>query len=330
MIRVALVGAGGIGNIWAKALAKSDRLSVQVVVDGDESRASKIAESLNATPLTDWKEAVSHVDAAIIAVPHVFLAPVSRGFLESGKHVLCEKPCGIKSVEVAENASLARENNLIYMPGFNHRYHAAYMEAKKRFDAGEIGELMFIRARHGFGGRKDYEKEWRFNKDIAGGGELMDQGMHMIDLARQYLGDITETKGFAENLFWGGDVEDNGFALLKSVKGKVAQIHVSWTNWDWIHCFEIFGTKGYLQIDGLDTRYRGPERLTIGQIDARSGAFPTEEVIIYANETKEDSFLREVEAFVDAIEGKSGSTPKGEDAVEALKIVEMIYNQVVL
>ena len=146
-------------------------------------------------------------------------------------------------------------------------------------------------------------------------------------MARWFMGDVQDVTGFAENMFWGGEVEDNGFALLRSASRKVAQIHVSWTNWEWIHCFEVMGTKGYLQIDGLDTRYRGPERLTVGHANPRNGSFPTEEVFLFSEERKEDSFRREAEDFARAIQGEKVLLPQGSDAVAALEIVERIYAQ---
>ncbi len=327
-MKVALIGAGGIGKEWSRALLGGAEAKIVVVADIDGAKAKERGVELGCAHVTDWREAATgDVEAAIVAVPHAELAPITRGFLEAGKHVLCEKPGGISSKEVFSNIQLAQEKSLVYMPGFNHRYHAGYLEAKRRFDAGEIGELMFIRARYGFGGRKEYEKEWRFKKEVSGGGELLDQGVHMIDMARWFMGDVADVSGFAENMFWGGEVEDNGFALLRNVNRKVAQIHVSWTNWEWVHSFEIFGTKGYLIIDGLDSRYRGPERLTVGLADPRSGSFPKEEIIRYTDERKEDSLRREADAFVHAIEKGSRTIPTGGDAAAALEIVEKIYAQ---
>ncbi len=103
----------------------------------------------------------------------------------------------------------------------------------------------------GSGGRQGYNKEWRFNKKTAGGGELLDQGVHMLDISRWFLGELAEIQGFTPNLYWGGGVEDNAFVTARAKGGAIAQIHASWTNWDWIHCFEIFGTKGYIRIDGF-------------------------------------------------------------------------------
>ncbi|MBM3256781.1 MAG: Gfo/Idh/MocA family oxidoreductase [Candidatus Liptonbacteria bacterium] len=330
MIKLALVGAGGIGKIWADALKQAKEFEVKAVVDIDAAKAKTIADGFpGAAIYGDIKEALEKGDfeAVVIATPHAFLAPISKSALEAGKHVLCEKPTGISSAEVAENLRLAASAKRIYMIGFNHRYHPAYMEAKKLVDKGEIGKVICVRARYGFGGRAGYEKEWRFDKKISGGGELIDQGMHMIDMARWFMGDFVDALGFAENLFWGGEVEDNGFLLLRTADKRVAQIHVSWTNWEWVHSFEIFGDKGYLSVDGLDKRYRGPEKLTVGKVDPRSGKFPVETVTPFPEEKKEDSFVRELEEFAAVIGGEMELQSKGEDVLEVLKIVEKVYAQ---
>ncbi len=328
MINITLIGAGGIGKIWAEALGKSSKYKVSAVVDKEETKAKAIAEKFPGAKIyndaaTAFKE--GDFEAAIVATPHVFLAPISKTVLEAGKHVLCEKPASVSSAEIATNIAIAQKTKRVYMIGFNHRYHPGYMQAKELVEKGEIGKLLFIRARYGFGGRANFEKEWRFDGKISGGGELIDQGVHMIDMARWFLGDIEEAKGFAENCFWGGTVEDNGFLLLRTADKKVAQIHVSWTNWDWIHSFEIFGEKGYCLIDGLDSRYRGPERLTVGKLNPRAGEFPKETVTSFPNEKKEDSFVRELEEFADVVEGKTELQSKAEDARAALEIVEKIY-----
>ncbi len=328
MITIALIGAGGIGKIWADALKKTNQFALKAVVDVDAAKAGAIAAGFpGCTAYTDYAEAFrgGGFEAVVIATPHYLLAPISAAALKAKKHVLCEKPAGISTAEVAANIRTAGEEKRVYMIGFNHRYHPAYMQAKEIADKGEIGKIICVRARYGFGGRPGYEKEWRFNKKISGGGELIDQGMHMIDMARWFMGDFVDVKGFAENLYWGGEVEDNGFLLLRTADKRVAQIHVSWTNWEWVHSFEIFGTKGYLSIDGLDKRYRGPEKLTVGKVDPQSGKFPVETTTTFAEEKKEDSFVRELDEFAGVIAGKMELKSKGEDVVEVLKIVERIY-----
>ena len=260
-INIALIGAGGIGHLWAKAIKEVKGVVLCMVVDIDEKSALSISQYFpGCIAVKDWRKVLTDndIDAVLVTTPHKWLAPISFAALSAGKHVLCEKPSGITAAEVTKNIILAKKKSLVYMSGFNHRYHPAYMKAKEIFEKGGIGEINFIRARYGFGGRPGYGKEWRFNKKIAGGGELLDQGIHMIDMARWFLGDFEKVHGFTENFFWGGDVEDNGFLLMRTKKGQVASIHVSWTNWEWVHSFEIFGNKGYLLIDGLDERYKKP------------------------------------------------------------------------
>ncbi len=329
-ITLALIGAGGIGSVWVEAIKTIRSVSLVAVVDADLARVQKIAKQFPACRVYRNVESIVHdktITMAIVATPHFLLAPISFQLLAAGKHVLSEKPGAISLAELKKNSTLAKRKKIHYAIGFNHRYHAAMQQAKKLVDAGAIGKLQFIRARYGFGGRKGYEKEWRFKKAISGGGELLDQGVHMIDLARWFMGDFVDVKGFAEDLFWHGEVEDNGFLLLRTKQRQVASIHVSWSNWNWIHSFEIFGTKGYCQIDGLDQRYRGPERLTVGRCDEKLSKPPTEKVYVFKNELKHTSFARELVDFIHAIQKKSKPPINGSDGYKAMKIVQSIYNQ---
>jgi len=308
-LTLALIGAGGIGRQWADAIRKTSGVELRMVVDVNLKGAEEIANTFEHCIVSnDWRDATKNkkIDAVIVATPHKWLAPISYGALMARKHVFSEKPCGVNLREVEKNVKAAHKNKRTYMPGFNYRHHPAYMKAREIFEKGGIGNATFIRARHGFGGRPGYNKEWRFKKSIAGGGELFDQGVHMIDMCRWFMGDFEDIHGFAQNMFWGGDVEDNGFALMRTKKGQVAQIHVSWTNWDWVHSFELYGDKGYLLIDGLDKRYHGPERLVWGRRD-KTFARPREKRFEYPDETKHDSLERELAAFRDAIAGKTAA-----------------------
>ena len=329
-ITIALIGAGGIGKIWKEAIGKVKNVEFGMVADISKPRAAEIASQFkNCEAVSDWRMTIKNkkIDAVIVATPHKWLAPIAYAALAAGKHVLCEKPGGIHAREVKRNIEMARKKRVTYMIGFNHRYHPAFATAKKLYEAGKIGEILFIRARHGFGGHAGYDKEWRMKKSISGGGELIDQGVHMIDMARWFMGNFKDVKGFAERLFWKGDVEDNGFALLRTARRRVASIHVSWTNWEWIHSFEIYGTKGYLVVDGLDQRYQGPERLTVGMRQQILKGPPNEKVIRFEKEQKSDSFTRQLGAFVAALNGKKRTIPQGGDAYEVLRIVERVYTQ---
>lgn len=328
---IALVGAGGMGKRWIGAIQKSPELVLSVVCDKDTVSAERaLGDNVSGVLISnDWREIARSpsIDAVIIVLPHSLLAPVSAVFLKNKKHVLCEKPGGITTKEIRNNITLARTHQVRYMVGFNHRFHDGFLKARRYFNQGVIGEPLFIRSRYGFGGRKGYDKEWRLDKK-RGGGELLDQGVHMIDLIRWFFGDITEVQGFAKNLFWGGTAEDNAFVLLKNKKGKLASMHVSLSMWKANHVFEIYGTKGYLVIDGLGRKYLGDygggEKLIIGQ---RTKNFKAKEKIISCGRDADKSLEREVREFVASIKEKRTPSPGGIDAIKTLEIVKKIYAQ---
>jgi predicted dehydrogenase len=238
--------------------------------------------------------------------------------------VLCEKPGAIKSLEVKKNIFLARKKDLVYMVGFNHRFHDAFIKARLFYQKGYIGKIIFIRARYGFGGRIGYDKEWRLNKAISGGGHLIDQGVHMLDLAMSFIGKIAGVQGFISDTFWVPGSEDNAFVQIQGINKAIASIHVSLTQWKPIHNFEIYGTKGYLSIEGLGLKYGGDEKLVIGK---RADDFTGEvkEKVIVCNPKADDSLTLELAEFVSAVKQGRSTIPSGWDAYETLKIVEKIY-----
>lgn len=328
-INIVLIGAGGIGKRWAKALNKVENINLMFIVDKDLEKAKMAMAEYknNCTAAENYLEIIKNkeVDAVIIAVPHKYLAPIAKDFLLAGKHVLLEKPCGINTKEVNEILKLSKKNNLHCMAGFNHRFHEGFMLARKLFLEGKIGGIQFIRVVYGFGGRPEMQKEWRFNKEMSGGGELIDQGVHMIDMVRSFLGEIAEVRGFAENLYWKGEVDDNAFILLKSESRQVASIHVSWSNWKPTHQFEIFGTKGYIKVDGLGRKYGDGEKVILGIRDEEYSWHPKEE-IIECNPDAEMSLAREAEEFIKAIKENRSPIPDAADALKVMEVVEKIYN----
>jgi len=296
-MKFALIGAGKHGTRWAGVLGDS----LAAVVD-PKSSSIKLKDVLTN----------KDIDAVLIATPHESLARITLQALEAGKHVLCEKPGAIKSRDIWLLDRLAKEKGLTYMIGYNYRFHDGFIKARKLFDRGAIGKLLFIRASHGFGGRKGYEKEWRIGK---GGGHLRDQGVHMIDMAKSFMGKIDKVQGFRADTYWGSGTEDNAFVLLKSGK-VIASIHSSLTQWKRKHTFEIYGTKGYLIVEGLGMRYGEPEKLIVGKRTKDPDV--VKETVIKCDPIADHSLELELKNFM-------SGTSNAMEAYETLKIVEEIY-----
>jgi len=205
--------------------------------------------------------------------------------------------------------------------GFNHRYHRAFRKARTLFDDGVLGEMMFIRARYGHGGRIGYEQEWRADPARSGGGELIDQGPHLIDLARWFLGDFEEVQGFAHTYYWDMPVDDNGFMLLKTRGQQVAMLHASCTEWKNLFSMEIYGRDGKLEISGLGGSY-GIERLAYYRMLPQMGP---PETTIWEFPMADDSWGVELSEFYEDIAHGREPNASLHDALEALKVIEAIY-----
>jgi len=321
-MRVGIVGAGFIGNKRAQALGDS---KLTFVADVDETRAKTLAEKHSCSHTTDWEEVVKSdkVDIVIASTTNDFLVPVALESIKNGKHVLVEKPCARNPEELLKVVKAVEQHKGVKAKaGFNHRFHPALMKAKEIFDSGEIGKLMYIRARYGHGGRKGYDREWRAKPEICGGGEMIDQGIHLVDLARWFAGGFDEAIGYCATMFWDMCVEDNCFALLKNKGGQIASLHASCTEWKNLFSFEIFCKHGKLDINGLGGSY-GEETLTYYKMKPEMGV-PGKFVHSWPGE--DVSWRLEFKDFVDAI--KKGREPVGtlRDAYEDMKLVFDIYD----
>jgi len=320
-MKVAIVGAGLIGAKRAEAVIQVSDL--KLICDVDSKKVKDLSDNYNVAFCTGYKEVVNdnRIEVVIVATTNKFLTPISVASLNADKHVLCEKPLGRNLSESRQIADSAKAAEKIVKTGFNHRFHPAIMKAKRLVDFGEIGSIINIRARYGHGGRPGYENEWRCDKDISGGGELLDQGVHLIDLCRWFSGNVKEVYGKTLTTYWPIAVEDNAFFLLNHKNDVISQCHVSWTNWENIFSFEIFGTDGFIHIDGLGGSY-GVETLSVGVRNADGGA-PTIKKESFPG--PDESWRLEWENFVHAI--RDGVVPNGslEDGVEANRVVDAIY-----
>lgn len=327
-MRVGIVGCGLIGNKRLKALGTDDRLVA--AVDTNLARAQQLAAPhVGAVASTDWRDVTKRddVDLVVVATTNDMLAAVTLEAVRQGKHVLVEKPAARSAEELEPVAAAAREaferSGTVVKVGFNHRFHPALAKARELFDAGALGPMMFVRGRYGQGGRLGMEKEWRGSKEIAGGGEMLDQGVHLIDLSRWFLGDFADVSGHVARFFWDWEVEDNGFCLLKTSGGQVAWLHASCTEWKNTFSLEIYGKNAKLHVEGLGGSY-GVERLHYYKMLPQMGP-PETTIFEYPGEDR--SWHAEWAHTLACIRERKQPSGNMDDALATLRVIGKLYAQ---
>jgi predicted dehydrogenase len=318
----AIIGCGLIGKKRLAGLPLGSRL--MVACDTNLSRAQELAKTAgNCRAFTDFHQAVTdpQVQTVIVATIHSTLAEVSAAAIRAGKHVLVEKPAGISVKQIDELIALAQKHEVCVRVGFNHRYHPAFLKAREIFASGVMGELMFIRARYGHGGRLGYEKEWRADPKLSGGGELIDQGIHLIDLAGWFLGEFKTIEGHAPAYFWDTPVDDNAFLSLQTARGQTAWLHASCTEWKNLFSFEIYGRNTKLHIEGLGGSY-GIEKLYHYQMKPEMGIPDTK---VHEFPGSDGSWQAEMSVFEADIQKRREPDAGLQAAKAALEVVENIY-----
>jgi predicted dehydrogenase len=322
-LRVGLVGCGAVGR---KRAATLDAATLVACTDVHPERAAAVAEATGAAAVEpDWRRLVGRrdVDVVVVSTTNDALAPITLAAVEAGKHVLVEKPAARTAAELMPVMAAARRTGALVRVGFNHRYHPALLKARELVTTGTLGPLLMVRGRYGHGGRPGYDREWRARPEISGGGELIDQGVHLIDLARWFLGDFSDVRGFAATYFWDMPVDDNAFLLLRTGDGRAATLHVSCTEWKNLFSFEIYGRTGKVQVDGLGGSY-GLERLVLYEMKPEMGPPGT---TTWEYPEPDRSWAAEFAEFTEDIRLRRQPSAGLADAHVALLIVEEIYRQ---
>ncbi len=242
----ALVGCGAIGRFRAEGLARTPGAKLAVVSDIDAARGQAFASEFGARYVADWRAAIAEADAVIVSTHPPLHEPMCVAALGAGKHVLCEKPLARNVEECRRILDAAEQSGRHLATGFNYRHYAAIQTARQILDSGRIGELDHIRSFAGHPGGREFTAPWVYDANTMGGGALVDNGIHILDLTLYFLGQASEVKGYRTSAVWQkGACEDNAFALIKSPKGPVATLQASWTEWRgyrfWI---AVYGTRG--------------------------------------------------------------------------------------
>lgn len=323
-MRVGLIGAGRQGKRRVDALRQTGGHELVHVADTNKEAAISIAKSFNCAVSCDWTDVVNNksIDIVLVCTPPDTHVPICTEAFNNSKHVLCEKPLARNGEDALKIVEIAEANKKKLKCGFNLRFHPGIKQARKWFDEGIIGDLNFMRCRYGIMGIPDIKKDWRGDAGISGGGEIIDRGVHVVDFFHWFMGDFSEVTGFAASRYWGPEsVEDNGFALLRTNKQQIASMHVSSTQWKNIFSLELFGSAGYIVVEGLGYVY-GTERAILGKKQSVPGP-NHEEVIEYLG--PDQSWLEEWKEFTQAIEQNREPLGNGFDSWQALRLVGAIY-----
>lgn len=325
MIRAGVVGFGKMGRIRAETIVQTGRGEVVAVFEPHESEVPHStrdsAEAVIADPA---------VEAVFICTPNHLNRPLTIAALEAGKHVFCEKPPAFTAAEVREIQAAEAASGRVLMYGFNHRHHGSIKYMKTLIESGEFGDVLWMRGRYGKSVDDRFYDQWRASSGEAGGGILLDQGIHMLDLFLHLGGGFDQVEAFVSNLYWQMDIEDNVFAILRdSQSGRVASLHSTMTQWRHLFSLEVFLSKGYLVLNGLRTSSRtyGDEVLSIAKnrTTAPAATWEDEERITYHDD---GSWRSEVDQFFDAIQGveelKIGTSA---DALELMTLIDTIYER---
>ena len=325
-LNAALIGCGVIGQRRAKYFGK--KFSLVACADKNINKLNKRFLKKKIFLTKNWRDILKlkNLNAVFIATYHSSQSEIIKEFMKKNIHIFCEKPGGISHIETAKLLQLKKIKNKIRIKiGYNHRFHPGFIMAKKIISKNLIGKILYIRAVYGHGGRKNYHKEWRFNKKFSGGGELIDKGSHLIDLSRLFLGSLTVKSSHLANYFWPTKLEDNCFITLKNTKNNYSFLHASSTEWKNRFIFEIFCKYGKIEILGLGKSY-GNEKLTLYKMSKNMG-IPNKKEFHFSKFSINNSWNMEISEFYDSIIKSKDCYPNLNDVYDNLKIINKIYNK---
>ncbi len=324
-LSVGIAGCGLIGRKRAEALAAGDTVAgcFDIVPEAAEALAAD-----HGCPALESLEALleSAPDVVVVATSHDQLAGLAERCLDAGAHVLVEKPAGLGTAQIERLQAAAERSGRRVKVGFNHRFHPGIARAAAEIHSGEHGELMHLRGRYGHGGRIGYDREWRAEPARSGGGELIDQGMHLLDLSHWMAGPLPLHSALLRTHFWDTPVEDNAALILGEPSGRTApwaMLHVTWTEWKNLFSLEIYCRTAKLQVDGLVRSY-GSQTLRIYRMAPELGPPELEEI---AYDSQDSSWEREWEHFAEVLDADDDGSLNGDlgDAHYAWSQVEAAY-----
>jgi len=327
-LKVGIAGFGIVGKRRKECIDMHPNMETVAVCDKSFQSSGMMEDGC--LYFKNYKEIINQeLDILFVCLTNDIAPEATIAALQNNLHVFCEKPPGRSLKDIEEVISIEKLNpSLKLMYGFNHRYHDSVIKAHEVIQSGELGKIINIRGVYGKAKLITFnQSDWRTKREIAGGGVLLDQGIHMVDLVRYFAGDFHEVKSYVSNGFWNYDVEDNVYALMKGQNNIVAMLNSSATQWRHRFNLDINLEKGSVILGGIitGTKSYGSETLTVVRADPdNDNGDPIEEIYRY---NKDPSWYREVCAFAEAvIKNKEITTSNSYDAFQTMKLIEEIYS----
>jgi predicted dehydrogenase len=322
-LRVGIAGFGVVGKRRRTCIDKNPYLRTVAVSDITFGREGVTEDGLRFFPTYDslFREPL---DALVVCLPNHLAAAATIDGLEHGLHVFCEKPPGRTVDDISTVIEVERRHPLLKLKyGFNHRYHDSVIEAKRIIDSGQFGPIINIRGVYGKSSIISYSSGWRAERRFAGGGILLDQGIHMLDMIRFFAGDFEEVKSFVSNGFWKHDVEDNAYAIMRNRSGCVAMIHSTATQWQHRFRLELTLRDALLELTGIlsGSKSYGEERLRI--IPRSEGSAVGSISESWTSYLEDHSWCSEIDEFADLI--INDCRVMNGTSEDALKVMELVY-----
>jgi predicted dehydrogenase len=322
VLRVGIAGYGNTGQIRRRYIDAHPNLQTIAVCDVTFSEPTVGDDGVRRW--TDYRQLLEEeLDVMFVCITNDMAPEVTMAALNRGLHVFCEKPPGRTVADIeAVRAVEAEHPELKLKYGFNHRYHDSVQDAHKIISSGKLGRLIDLKGVYGKSKMIRFDADWRTKREVAGGGILLDQGIHMLDMMRYFGGEFTDIHSYVSNAFWGHDVEDNAYALLRSADGVVAMIQSSATQWRHRFNLEITLSEGALILSGIlsSTKSYGAETLTVVHRHDDDQGDPVEVTTRY---NRDDSWNREVLEFADCVLQDKPIVHGASD--EALRTMELVY-----
>lgn len=327
-LNIGIIGYGKMGVMRHKIIKKYSSIArVKMISDPDY-----INTNLECKFVRDYREIIksNEIDVIFICTPNYLNSKITIQALKYKKHVFCEKPPALNYKDVLKIIEVEKSSRCKLMYGFNHRHHDSVKLMRKLILSKKYGKILWMRGRYGKSVNKSFYNNWRSKKKFSGGGILIDQGIHMLDILMFLYGSFNVIKSVSSNLYWKSDVEDNMFVIFKDSKtGVSASLHSTMTQWRHLFSLEVFLEKGYLVLNGLKTSSKsyGNETLTIAKNRSASPAatWKDEKKIKFK---KDNSMQNEVKEFFLSIRKntkiKVGSS---KDALKIMKTISEIYKK---